>query len=523
MGNGLTIEDVGDPLLTHDQEGFEAKSAPAGDTALVVGESDGAFVSPEVEPAVDGPHDALAAETAMENAAEEAAAGLATQSTFTLTVDLTGTGSGGVVSSPAGISCSGQQTSCSAAFPTGTTVTLSATPTGGYSFLGWSGACAGTGGCSVSLTGDRLVVATFHQPAAAVVTFYHLDAIGSVRARTDGSGTVLARHDYMPFGEDTQPMTGDPRRFTGKELDPETGQLSFVARQYRSSWGRFLTFDPHMDVGANMVDPQSWNRYAYVKSNPLRFVDPFGLTHECGHRRYCDTVIVEAKVPPTPFGDYDEASCLTGDEFGGITVGPVSGGCFQDPGSGPEQSGGGGSGGGGGTTQRIGAPKRRAAATQHPCVEANLIERAVLLPVLRWLARSTDMTIGVGGGGGFALQFAPPFAYAAGVSVLIVATPSGEAGRVGVVSANTVGLAPGLGIGTGGIIGPQIMVSNAADVSDLAGVAVQGSASAAHGWGGGVDVALSGSVLAATGTVGVGGGGRGAVSTFALSRALRIC
>jgi hypothetical protein len=97
MGDGLTIEAVGDPVLTHDQTGFEANLAPAGHAAPVVGESDAASVTPAIEtdPAVDGPEEAPAVDGALEDAAEEAAAGLATQSTFTLTVDLTGTGSGG--------------------------------------------------------------------------------------------------------------------------------------------------------------------------------------------------------------------------------------------------------------------------------------------------------------------------------------------------------------------------------------------------------------------------------------------
>ncbi len=223
------------------------------------------------------------------------------QATATLTVDLSGSGSGGVTSSPAGVSCGGSQTSCSAAFATGTSVTLTATPTGGHTFLGWSGACTGTDGCVVSLTGDRLVVATFHQSVTPVVTFYHLDAIGSVRARTDASGTVLARHDYFPFGEDTQLMTGDPNRFGGQELDPESGQHHFHARQYRNIWGRFTGVDPVLNLDLAALEPQRWNRYTYALANPLRFVDPDGLqARPCPQRdtpTFCDTN--KPLTPPT--------------------------------------------------------------------------------------------------------------------------------------------------------------------------------------------------------------------------------
>jgi hypothetical protein len=35
-----------------------------------------------------------------------------------------------------------------------------------------------------------------------VVEYYHLDALGSVRAVTDAQGQVIARHDFLPFGEE---------------------------------------------------------------------------------------------------------------------------------------------------------------------------------------------------------------------------------------------------------------------------------------------------------------------------------
>jgi RHS repeat-associated protein len=50
----------------------------------------------------------------------------------------------------------------------------------------------------------------------------------------------------------------------------------FGARYYRASSGRFATVDPLMTIKENLVDPQKWNRYAYVRNNPLRWVDPDG-------------------------------------------------------------------------------------------------------------------------------------------------------------------------------------------------------------------------------------------------------
>ena len=69
-----------------------------------------------------------------------------------------GLADGVVTSSPTGISCG---TTCSATFDPGAIVTLTATPNPGFEFGGWSGACSGTGPCTVTMDGDRAVTATF--------------------------------------------------------------------------------------------------------------------------------------------------------------------------------------------------------------------------------------------------------------------------------------------------------------------------------------------------------------------------
>ena len=77
---------------------------------------------------------------------------------FTLSASRAGTGSGTVTSSPVGISCG---VDCTESYNAGTQVTLSAAPAAGSVFTGWSGACAGTGSCVVTMTGTRSVTATF--------------------------------------------------------------------------------------------------------------------------------------------------------------------------------------------------------------------------------------------------------------------------------------------------------------------------------------------------------------------------
>ena len=115
------------------------------------------------------------------------------------------------------------------------------------------------------------------------VEFYHLDAIGNVLAVTSYNGAVVEQHDYLPYGEElcgTQACgsinPGQPKRFTGKERDAETGLDYFGARYYGSKIGRFTTVDPAYTIKENLVDPQRWNKYAYGRNNPLRYVDPDG-------------------------------------------------------------------------------------------------------------------------------------------------------------------------------------------------------------------------------------------------------
>ncbi len=76
----------------------------------------------------------------------------------TLAVSVTGNGSGRVISSPQRIDCG---PTCSAGFTPGTSVSLTAMPAFGSTFSGWGGACSGQGGCTVALSADAGVTATF--------------------------------------------------------------------------------------------------------------------------------------------------------------------------------------------------------------------------------------------------------------------------------------------------------------------------------------------------------------------------
>jgi hypothetical protein len=78
-----------------------------------------------------------------------------------LTVKKAGAGDGTVTSSPPGIACGA---TCSAQYDNGTRITLTAATNASAVFAGWNGGdCSGTRTCSVSMTQDTTVTATFAQ------------------------------------------------------------------------------------------------------------------------------------------------------------------------------------------------------------------------------------------------------------------------------------------------------------------------------------------------------------------------
>jgi hypothetical protein len=105
---------------------------------------------------------------------------------WALTVTKDGQGSGTVVSSPAGIDCGAD---CTGTYTHGTTVTLTASPTGAAVFAGWSGGgCTGTGTCVVDLNGDTSVTAKFvlDQQTLTVTNASEVDGRGDVSSTPVG-------------------------------------------------------------------------------------------------------------------------------------------------------------------------------------------------------------------------------------------------------------------------------------------------------------------------------------------------
>ncbi len=88
-------------------------------------------------------------------------------------------------------------------------------------------------------------------------------------------GDAVTRTEYKPYGE-TWVQEGDKTnrpKFNSQELDPETGYYFYNARYYEAEIGRFITADNIID---GEYSTQGWNRFSYVKNNPVRYKDPSG-------------------------------------------------------------------------------------------------------------------------------------------------------------------------------------------------------------------------------------------------------
>ncbi|MGC4085514.1 MAG: RHS repeat-associated core domain-containing protein [Vicinamibacterales bacterium] len=108
----------------------------------------------------------------------------------------------------------------------------------------------------------------------------------------------MTRTDYLPFGTEWSGAgQGDRRSFAGKLRDRETGFDYFGARYYQSQTGRFTSVDPVLDMKGALVDPQQWNRFVYVRNNPLRYVDPDGRCSKPADQKEGETgICVEAFI-----------------------------------------------------------------------------------------------------------------------------------------------------------------------------------------------------------------------------------
>ena len=115
--------------------------------------------------------------------------------------------------------------------------------------------------------------------------YTHQDRMGSTTNMTDKFGRIVGRADYNEWGEITYKealsITSAYRRiwpeanYTGHDWDDVLGMYYAKARFYDPAAKRFVSMDP---VKGNVTDPLSLVSYLYCVDNPLKYVDPMGLS-----------------------------------------------------------------------------------------------------------------------------------------------------------------------------------------------------------------------------------------------------
>ena len=107
--------------------------------------------------------------------------------------------------------------------------------------------------------------------------YTHTDHLGSSSGQTDTSGNAIV-DSYLRYYAYGTLRSGDPtqsttdRTYTGQKQDG-TGLLYYNARYYDSALGVFLSPDTLVPDAGRVVD---YNRFLYVRGNPLKYNDPSG-------------------------------------------------------------------------------------------------------------------------------------------------------------------------------------------------------------------------------------------------------
>ena len=121
---------------------------------------------------------------------------------------------------------------------------------------------------------DGKAIALFKDDSISQSLHYlHSDHIDSITYISDENGAIVEDISYDSFGESNSTFSITNRGYTGHEHIENTKFIHMNARIYDSKLSRFISADPIVPFP---YDTQAYNRYAYVKNNPLILMDPTG-------------------------------------------------------------------------------------------------------------------------------------------------------------------------------------------------------------------------------------------------------
>jgi RHS repeat-associated protein len=113
------------------------------------------------------------------------------------------------------------------------------------------------------------------------VKFLLGDHLGSTSVTAYASGAFDTETRYYPWGRVRYSYGTTPTdyRFTGQQEIVTIGLYFYNSRFYDAALGRFVSPD---SIIPNPGDPVSFDRFAYVRNNPLMYIDPSGHYYACG-------------------------------------------------------------------------------------------------------------------------------------------------------------------------------------------------------------------------------------------------
>jgi RHS repeat-associated protein len=153
----------------------------------------------------------------------------------------------------------------------------------------------------VNLPGGGMAI--YNSSSGSPAYYRHADWLGSARLTSTAARGVYSDLAYAPFGEQyTTTGTADPS-FTGQNADTVSTLYDFPFREHSPTQGRWISPDPAGMAAVNPMNPQTWNRYAYVMDDPLLFFDPLGLCGEPGYGYYSGGVLVIVTFASCPNPD----------------------------------------------------------------------------------------------------------------------------------------------------------------------------------------------------------------------------
>jgi RHS repeat-associated protein len=122
--------------------------------------------------------------------------------------------------------------------------------------------------------------AIFDVCGGGLTEYDHPDHLGSIHLATSPGRSFLYSKGIAPFGESYAASESAGTIFTGWGNFFTLDTYEFPAREY-SDQGRWASPDPAGFAAVSLSDPQTLNRYSYVRNNALALTDPSGMGPEC--------------------------------------------------------------------------------------------------------------------------------------------------------------------------------------------------------------------------------------------------